>query len=369
MTKRDYYEILGVSRQVGSDELKKAYRKLALQYHPDRNPDDKDAEEKFKEASEAYEVLQDQEKRGLYDRYGHDGLKNSGFSGFSGFEDVFSSFGDIFEDFFGMGGGFSSGGRRGRTAARRGADLRYDMSISLHEAAFGIEKNVDVGKSVQCAECSGSGAAPGSQPETCSMCGGAGRVTQQQGFFSIATTCPRCHGAGTHVAQPCKECRGSGKVRQLKSLKVKIPPGVESGIKLKLVNEGEAGEKGGPPGDLYVFLEVEEDEVFKRHNYDVVLQAPISFAQAALGAEIEVPTLEGRETLKIPKGIQSGEYLSIKGIGIPYLNRSGRGDQVVMVTVTTPTKLSKRQQELFRELSELEEENDTHKGFIKNLFS
>jgi len=366
MTKRDYYEVLGVSRDARDEQIKKSYRQMALKYHPDRNPGDKEAEEKFKESSEAYEVLRDSEKRSLYDRFGHDGLKNSGFSGFSGFDDIFSSFGDIFEDFFGLGG--FGGRRRNRSSVRRGADLRYDLSISLHDAAFGTENNIEIEKATQCPQCSGSGAAPGSGPETCTTCGGAGRVTQQQGFFSIATTCPRCRGLGTHIANPCEQCNGTGKVRKSKSLKVRIPAGVETGIRLKLVGEGEAGERGGPSGDLYVFLAVEDDPVFKRHNNDVVCQVPISFSQAALGAELEVPTLEGEEQLKIPKGVQSGDLLTIKGAGIPQLNGLGRGDEIIQVIVKTPTKLSRRQQELFRDLAETEERDANSNGFIKNLF-
>jgi len=366
MTKRDYYEILGVPRNATETELKKSYRKLAMEYHPDRNPGDHECEEKFKEASEAYEVLQDPEKRSMYDRFGHDGLKNSGFSGFSGFEDIFESFGDIFEDFFGFGG---MGGRRSsRQRVRRGADLRYDLMITLYEVAFGTEKNIEGKRARPCPECSGSGTAPGTHPEKCSMCNGAGRVAQQQGFFRIATTCPRCSGQGTYVSNPCKSCRGTGKTMQKTSLKIKVPAGIEEGMKLKLVNEGEAGERGAQPGDLYVFLHVEEDPFFQRHNNDIVCKVPISFTQAALGAEIEVPTLNGSEKLKIPRGIQAGELLSIKGAGISYLNSNGRGDEIVQIIVKTPTKLSKRQEELFKELAKVEQENEKNKGLFKNLF-
>lgn len=366
MTKRDYYEILGVPRNASEEMIKKTYRQMALKYHPDRNPGDKDAEERFKEASEAYEVLRDPEKRSLYDRFGHDGLKNSGFSGFSGFEDIFSSFGDIFEDFF----GFSSftGRGRNRSSVRTGADLRYDLSISLHEAAFGAEKKIRIKKHVSCPECKGTGADPSTSPKTCPMCGGAGRVSQQQGFFKIATTCPKCHGNGSFISKPCKTCKGNANILEEKTLKIKIPAGVETGMKLKLANEGEAGERGGPSGSLYVFLNINEDPVFKRHNNDIVLQFPISFSQAALGTEVEVPTLNGKEKLKIPKGIQSGDLLTIKGVGIPYINGLGRGDEIVQVIVKTPKKLSSRQQELFKELAKLEKNEDS-KGFIKNLFN
>ncbi len=367
MIKEDYYELLGVQRNASEEEIKKAYRQMALKFHPDRNPGDKKSEEKFKQASEAYEVLRDPEKRSLYDRFGHDGLKNAGFSGFTGFEDIFSSFSDIFEDFFGFGG--LGGRRRGRAGARRGADLRYDLSISLQDAAFGTEKKIDVTKGVQCRECSGSGAAPGTGPETCTVCRGTGRVTQQQGFFNIATTCPKCRGAGSYISKPCKHCRGTGKETQTKALKIKIPAGIESGMKLKLANEGEPGERGAPPGSLYVVVFVEEDPFFKRHNNDIVCQVPISFSRAALGADIEVDTLNSRETLKVPKGIQSGDLLTIKGAGIPHLNSSGRGDQIVQIIVKTPTKLSKKQQELFQELEKLEIEHETSKNFIKNIFN
>lgn len=368
MTKLDYYEILHISKTASDEEIKKAYRKLALKYHPDRNPGDTACEEKFKEASEAYEVLRDRQKRELYDRFGHDGLKNSGFSGFTGFEDIFSSFGDIFEDFFGFGG---LGGRRsGRSRARRGADLRYDLEIALKDAAFGLEKNIEFQKNKKCPSCSGSGAEAGTKSQTCPTCQGQGRVMQQQGFFSIATTCPRCRGAGQIITNPCKECRGTGKIRETKTLKVKIPPGVETGMKLKLSSEGEPGERGGPQGDLYVFIHVAEDSFFQRHGNDIVCQIPISFSQAALGAEIDVPTLYGDEKLRIPKGVQSGDLLSIHDKGIAHLNGRGRGDQIVQVVVKTPGRLTKKQEELFRQLAELEQESDEDKkGFIKNLFN
>jgi molecular chaperone DnaJ len=368
MTKRCYYEVLGVERNASEDMIKKSYRKLALKFHPDRNPNDREAEEKFKEASEAYEVLRDGEKRQVYDRFGHDGLKNSGFSGFQGFDDIFSSFGDIFEDFFGMGG--LGGRQRGRSGANRGTDLRYDMNISLREAAFGVEKKISVRKNFACSECNGTGAADGESPKTCITCKGAGRVAQRQGFFSVATTCPECRGTGTIITKPCRQCRGSGKELKEKKLLVKIPAGVETGMQLKLSGEGEPGDRGGPTGNLYVFISVEKDEFFERHNNEIVCRVPISFTQAALGAEISIPALdrEPKETmLTIPKGTQSGDLLTIKGGGIPYLNRSGRGNQIVQVIVTTPRKLTKRQEELLRELGELEKKNG-NKGLFKNLF-
>jgi len=370
MDKRCYYEILEIERNASDDTIKKSYRKLALKYHPDRNPSDREAEEKFKEASEAYEVLRDPEKRRLYDRFGHDGLKKSGFSGFQGFDDIFSSFGDIFEDFFGMGG--LGGRQRGRSSVRRGADLRYDMNIDLREATFGVEKKITVHKHMPCSACNGSGAAEGTSPQTCSTCQGVGRIAQRQGFFSVATTCPHCRGTGTIITKPCRKCQGSGTQMQDKNLMVKIPAGVETGMQLKLTGEGEPGELGGPPGSLYVFIDVEEDEIFKRYNNDIICQVPISFSQAALGTEIKVPALAKepkQEKLKIPKGIQSGDLLTIKGGGIPYLNRGGvRGDQIVQVIVTTPRKLTKRQEELLRELGKLDTTNGKT-GRLKKLLS
>ncbi len=366
MTRRDYYEILGLPRNTSDEAIKKAYRQKALQYHPDRNPGDKDCEEKFKEASEAYEVLRDSEKRSLYDRFGHDGLKNSGFSGFSGFEDIFSSFGDIFEDFFGLGG--FGGRRRNRSSAVRGADMRYDISIPLEEAAFGVERKIEITKPATCDECNGTGCDKGTSLETCRTCHGSGRVTRSQGFFSIATTCSTCRGTGSFIPNPCSKCKGSGKIQQKKSLKVRIPAGVESGMRLKLSNEGEAGERGGVPGDLYVFINIEEHPVFKRHNNHIVFELPVSFSQAALGAETEVPTLNGNEKIKIPKGIETGDYITIKGAGIPDIQGYGKGDQIVQFVLKTPKKLSKREQEIFEELAKVEQE-EQDKGFFKTLFN
>ena len=348
MIKRDYYEVLGVSRNATESEIKKAYRKLALQYHPDRNPGDKEAEEKFKEAAEAYEVLRDPEKRSLYDRFGHEGLKGTGFTGFSGFEDIFSSFGSIFEDFFGFGTR-----TRSRTAPQAGADLRYDLKISFLDAAFGKEETIQIEKLQTCESCQGSGAKPGTGPETCPTCRGRGQVMHSQGFFSISTTCPQCHGEGTIIRNPCSKCKGTGKVKKRKSVTVKIPAGVETGTKLRLAGEGEEGIRGGPPGDLYVVIFVDQHEFFNRKGDDITCQVPISFPQAALGAEIEVPTLEGRTKLTIPRGTQSGDVFKLKGLGIPHLNELGRGDQYVQVIIKTPTKLTKRQEELLRELAEI----------------
>ena len=351
MVKRDYYEILGISRNASEDDIKKAYRQMALKYHPDRTPGDTEAEEKFKEAAEAYEVLRDPQKRSLYDQFGHEGLKGTGFSGFTGFEDIFSSFGDIFEDFFGFGN--RRGGRR--TYARRGTDLRYDLAIDFKGAAFGKEMEIDIEKHVACETCTGTGVKPGKKKQTCSHCGGRGQTTQTQGFFTVSSTCPRCHGEGEIITDPCKDCKGSGTILTPKKLKVKIPAGVETGIRLKLNGEGEAGGRGGPPGDLYVVLHVEPDPFFERHGNDILCQIPISFSQAALGAKITVPTLNGHEKISIPPGTQSGQVFTINGGGIPYLHNRGRGDEHVQVMVKTPTKLSKRQIKLFEELASLEQ--------------
>ena len=346
MTKRDYYEVLGVSREAKDGEIKKAYRQLALKYHPDRNPGDSEAEEKFKEAAEAYEVLRDSEKRSLYDRFGHDGLRGTGFTGFSGFEDIFSSFGSIFEDFFGF-----STKTGGRNAPQVGADLRYDLKISFMDAAFGVEKEIEIEKMEPCLECDGSGAAAGTSPETCSTCRGRGQVMHSQGFFSISTTCPQCHGDGTMIKDPCKNCRGAGRVKETKRVSVKIPPGVDHGTRLRLNGEGEEGVRGGPPGDLYVVLFVEEHEFFKRKGEDIFCEIPVSFSQVALGSTIEIPTLDGTTDIEIPKGTQTGEVFRLKGQGIPRLRGLGRGDEYVQLAVKTPSKLSKRQEELLREFA------------------
>jgi len=349
--KRDYYEVLGVSKGASESELKTAYRKLALKYHPDRNPDDKAAEDNFKEAAEAYEVLRDPQKRQIYDQYGHQGLEGSGFSGFGGFEDIFTSFGDIFEDFFGFGGGRRSG--RGRS--HRGADLRYDMSISFMEAAFGVETTIDIEKKETCAACGGQGAEPGTRPETCPQCRGAGQVGRSQGFFTIRTTCPQCRGAGQVITNPCGECRGSGQINARKTVSVKIPAGVDNNSRLRLSGEGEAGTQGGPSGDLYVFLHVKPHEFFKRDETDIVCQIPIGFIQAALGDEITVPTLTGEKTLEIPKGTQFGDVFRFRGEGIPSLRNGRKGDQIIQVTIKTPTNLNKKQEGLLKEFAKLEE--------------
>lgn len=353
MEEKDYYKILGVSRNATEDEIKKSYRKVAMEHHPDRNPGNKEAEEKFKIASEAYEVLRDPEKREIYDRYGIEGLKGTGFTGFRGFDDIFSAFGDVFQDFFGFGPT-----HRRRTAARPGADLRYDVKISFFDAAFGKEAEIEIPKNIACEVCGGTGAKPGTHSTQCPSCKGTGQVTRSQGFFTISTTCSQCRGEGSIVPHPCKECRGYGKVKKIKKIQVKIPPGVDTGSKLRIRGEGEEGERGGPPGDLFVFIYVEPHDFFSREGDDVICQIPISFTQAALGTEIEVPTLNGAKNLKIPKGTESGEIFRIKGEGFPRIRGYGRGDEIVQVMVRTPKNLTKRQEELLREFEEVGRKGD-----------
>ncbi|MBF0396626.1 MAG: molecular chaperone DnaJ [Desulfobacterales bacterium] len=362
--KRDYYEILGVAKDANETEIKASYRKLALKYHPDKNPGDNEAEEKFKEAAEAYEVLRDSQKRKIYDRYGHQGLEGSGFSGFGGFEDIFSTFGDIFEEFF----GFSSGRRSSytRSNARKGNDLRYDMELDFMKAAFGTESEIEISKTELCPDCKGSGCEPGTQPETCRYCNGAGQVARSQGFFTIKTTCPYCHGKGQTIAQGCSKCRSQGRVVVHKKVTVKIPPGVDTGSRLRLTGEGEAGLNGGPHGDLYVFLHIKQHDFFKRDNDNVICQIPISFVQATLGDKIKVPTLTGEKILEIPKGTQPGDVFYFQGEGIPSLRNSNiRGDQLIQVLIKTPTNLSKKQESLLREFADLESSKFSQR--LKNL--
>jgi molecular chaperone DnaJ len=347
--KRDYYEVLNVNRNSSDDELKASYRKLALQYHPDRNPGDKEAEEKFKEASEAYEVLRDPQKRNIYDQFGHQGLEGSGFSGFSGFDDIFSSFGGIFEEFFGFGGG-----RRSRSRAQKGSDLRYDLVLSFMEAAFGTETEIDLEKMETCSSCQGSACKPGTHPETCWQCSGTGQVSRSQGFFTVRTTCSQCRGSGQTISHPCNKCRGAGHVMVSKKVSVKIPAGVDTGSRLRLTGEGEAGSYGGPPGDLYVFIEVEHHEFFERRNIDIICQVEISFIQAALGDTIKVPTLKSEKKLGIPKGTQPGDLFRFHGEGIPSLKSRRHGDQIVQVFIKTPTHLNKKQELLLKEFANIE---------------
>ncbi len=366
VTKRDYYEILGVTRTATTDELKKAYRKLALQYHPDRNPNNPEAEQQFKEASEAYQVLSSDEKRPVYDRYGHEGLRGQGSGpGFSGVEDIFSNFGDIFGEFF----GFGSRGRGGRRRGRPGGDIRHDLSLSLQEAAFGCQKEITVQRQQVCQTCEGSGAKPGTNSQTCGYCRGAGEVLQTQGIFSIRTACPNCQGSGQVIPDKCTDCRGAGRIRKPRTVTVNIPKGVDEGVQLRLTGEGDAGTQGGPPGDLYVFLHVEANEQFTREEADLHCTIPVTFAQAALGTEVEVPTLEEVETVTVPRGTQSGERFVLRSRGVPHLRGSGRGDIVVHIQVKTPSNLSKKQEELLRALAEEGGEKVAGKSVFRDLFS
>jgi len=352
MNKRDYYEILEIRRDASEEEIKKAYRKLAMKYHPDKNPGDKASEEKFKEASEAYEVLRDPEKRQIYNQYGYEGLKGTGFNGFHGFDDIFSSFGDIFEDFFGFGGN-----RSGRSRARQGKDLRYDTALTLEEAFSGKEETIAFQKWVSCEICQGSGVAPGSELKRCSTCQGNGSVITSQGFFRIKTTCPTCKGQGKIIDKPCQECRGAGRIQTKKDLTLKIPPGVDNGSQLRLRGEGEHGENGGPSGDLFIVIHVKEHSLFSRDGDNLFCEIPISFVQAALGDKIEIPILgqEDLKELKIPRGSQPGDVISLSGQGMPSLRRKQRGDLFVKLNVIIPKKMSNRQRELLEEFAKAEE--------------
>jgi molecular chaperone DnaJ len=351
--KRDYYEVLGISREASDQEIKSSYRKLALKYHPDKNPGDKSAEENFKEAAEAYSVLSDPEKRSRYDRFGHSGMQG----GFSGFDPAtFGDFGDILGDLFGFGDIFGGGRRRG--GPERGADLRYDLKISFREAAFGLKTKVKIPRNETCEECSGRGTAKGKQPVTCMVCRGTGQVRYQQGFFSISRTCNQCNGSGRIIKDPCQSCQGRGIVRREKVLEVKIPAGVDNGVRLRIQAEGEAGTLGGPPGDLYVVIFVEEHPFFQRQGNNIYCQIPIGLTQAVLGAELTVPTLEGEEKLKIPEGTQSGTVFRLRNKGIVSLGERGRGDQFVTVNVVIPSKLNKEQRHLFEQLAKISKEDD-----------
>jgi molecular chaperone DnaJ len=362
MSKADYYEILGVPKDAGEDEIKKAYRQMAFKFHPDRNPGDAESEARFKEAAEAYEVLRDPQKRARYDRFGHQGLGDTGFGGFSNPEDIFSTFSDIFGEFFGFGG--AARGRGPRPQA--GNDLRYDLRVAFRDAAMGSETTLKIPKPVSCEECSGTGAAAGSKPETCRQCGGAGQIHQNQGFFRVAVTCPICRGEGVVIPNPCPRCKGRGQVPDVRELKVRIPAGVDDGSRLRLRGEGEPGLHGGPPGDLYVVVHVEEDKTFRRQGQDLVYTMEIGMVRAALGDKVKVPTLEGEETMDIPRGTQSGEVFSLRGLGLPHPGRSQRGDLLVEVIVRTPKSLSKKQEELLREFAKLDEDKPLEK--VKNFF-
>ena len=356
MAKRDFYEILGVNRDASDDEIKKAYRKLAMKYHPDRNPDNPKAEEQFKEAKEAYEILSDSQKRAAYDQYGHAGVDpqagmggGGGFGG-AGFADAFS---DIFGDIFG--GGRNGGG--GRSNVYRGADLRYNLEITLEEAARGAETRIRIPTMEECEDCGGSGAKKGTEPKTCPTCNGHGQVRMQQGFFSIQQTCPKCHGTGRYIPTPCTSCHGAGRKKTHKTLSVKIPAGIDEGDRIRLTGEGEPGVNGGPPGDLYVQVHLKQHAVFQRDHDDLHCEMPISFTVAALGGEIEIPTLDGVAKLKIPAETQSGKVFRLRGKGIKGIRSIGHGDLLCHVAVETPVSLTDRQKELLREFEEISQGN------------
>lgn len=372
MAKRDYYEVLGVGKTAAAQEIKSAYRKLAQKYHPDRNPGDQEAEERFKEAAEAYAVLSDTDKRARYDRFGHQGVSGVGAGGFD--PTIFADFSDILGDFFGFGFGGAAGRRGGPGGMTRGADLRYDLTLTFEEAAFGTDTTLRIPRLEACGKCSGSGSAGGSTPTTCTACGGRGQVRFTQGFFTVARTCPQCRGEGRVITDPCPECKGEGRVEKERSISVKIPPGVDTGSRLRLSGEGEHGRNGGPPGDLYVVLQVRPHARFRRDGATVLSRVSITFPQAVLGAGIEVETLRGKAPLEIPAGTQHGRDFRLRAQGIDRLDGSGRGDHVVTVQVEVPNPrdLSDEEVQLLRRLAELggqpvkEERRVLDK--VKNLF-
>ena len=367
MAKRDYYEVLGVSKGASADEIKKAYRGKVKTLHPDRNKDNPKAEAQFKEVGEAYDVLKDADKKAAYDRFGHQafeggmgggggGRPGGGFGGGQG--DFSSAFSDVFDDLFGdfMG---QRGGQGGGRRAARGSDLRYNLRVSLEDAYAGLQKSISVPTSVQCDNCSGTGAEGGSEPTTCPTCSGMGKVRAQQGFFTVERTCPTCNGAGQTVKNPCHVCHGAGRVEKEKSLSVNIPAGVETGTRIRLSGEGEAGMRGGPAGDLYIFIEVEDHKLFERESTTLYCRVPVSIAKAALGGEIEVPTIDGgRSRVKIPEGSQSGRQMRLRGKGMPSLRGGGQGDMLIELAVETPVNLTSRQKEILREFDTLSKDNN-----------
>ena len=352
MSKRDYYEVLGLGKDAGDADIKAAYRRLALKHHPDRNPDDPQAEENFKEASEAYSVLSDAQKRAAYDRFGHAGLQ--GASGQPGFNpEAFSDFGDILGDFFGFGDIFGGGGGgRRRSRAQRGEDVRYDLELSFEEAVFGMNAEIQAPRMERCDRCGGAGSEPGTSAGTCPTCHGRGEVLYQQSFLSIRRTCSTCNGSGQVIRNPCSQCRGQGYRQVQRKLKITIPAGVDESTRIRLANEGQPGANGGPSGDLYVFLKVREHAFFERHGQDLHCTVPVNIAQAALGAEFEIPGIDGPVNVKIPEGTQSGRELRIRGRGVPHLNGKGHGDLIVKLMVQIPRKLNRAQRELVTKLSE-----------------
>jgi molecular chaperone DnaJ len=358
MAKRDYYEVLGVSKSASGDEIKKAYRRLAMKFHPDRNTDDAEAEAKFKEVKEAYEVLNDGDKRSAYDRFGHEGVRGAGMGGAGGFsaEGFSDIFGDVFGDIFGGGGG-----RRGGPQVFRGADLGYELRLDLEKAVSGDTVTIDVPSQVACETCDGSGAKKGTQPQQCSTCAGAGQVRMQQGFFSIQQTCPACKGVGTMISDPCETCHGRGRVRKTRTLSVKVPAGVDDGDRIRLSGEGEAGRNGGPPGDLFVEIRLNPHKLFAREGSDLSCEVPISFRTATLGGEVELPTLDGNVSLKVPAGTQSGKVFRLRGKGVPTVRDPRNGDLFARVAVETPVNLTAGQKELLNKFDEqLQSGGDKH---------
>lgn len=369
MSKKDYYEILGVPRNAGSDEIKKAYREKALKHHPDRNQGNPEAEEKFKEASEAYSVLGNVEKRQIYDQYGHEGLKNSnrGFSDFSFFSDsIFSDFEDILGSFFGFESPFSGG--RQRYSRQKGRDMGMEIQLTLEEAYKGAEKTVEIEKEINCLTCGGSGSEPGKSPEVCKQCNGSGNVRRTQGFFSISTPCQICKGSGKVVTHPCKDCQGKGRTISKKEIKVTLPPGIDTGNKLRVTGEGEDGFNGGRPGDLYLIINLEEDKIFKRTDNDLIYELNISFSQAALGDEVKIKTFYGSEKIKIPSETQNGKVIRFKSKGFKNVNGWGKGDLLVIIKIHTPQKLTANEKKLFKELREIEQKKRASTSEKKGLF-
>jgi molecular chaperone DnaJ len=374
MQKEDYYNVLGVERNANQDDVKRAYRKLALKYHPDKNQGNKEAEEKFKVAAEAYEVISDPAKRQRYDQYGHEGLRGGDARGFGNFEDIFDAFGDI----FGSGGGggifedFFGGGSR--QTEKRGASLRCDIALEFKEIATGVEKTIEITKRDFCEECRGTGARKGTSPVSCPYCKGKGEIHQRQGFFTIRTACPKCRGGGKIIETPCKKCSGHGVYPKKSNIKVQVPAGIDDGARLRVTGQGESGANGAPPGDLYCDIHIKPHSIFKRHDYDIICEFPITFSQAALGCEIEVPTILGKmRKVRIPAGMQSDEIISVKGEGFPNVRGYGVGNMLVHVVVETPTKLTPRQEELLIEFAESEHKNVTPKSKsffqkVKKLF-
>ena len=374
--KSDYYEVLGLERNASQDEVKKAYRKLAMKYHPDRNPDDASAEAKFKEAAEAYDVLGNEEKRKQYDQFGHAAFGPSGQyggAGFSSMEDIFSAFGDMFGGGGGIFGDIFGGGRgRQRGGPRAGRDLKIVLDLTLEEIDEGVERTVALKRREHCKVCSGTGAKAGTSKTTCSTCGGRGQVHRSQGFFTMASPCPTCRGAGEVIEHPCDACNGTGGTQETSEIAIKIPAGVEEGMRLRVPGGGDAGEPGGERGDLYCLIREKEHKIFQRSGADLLTEAPFSFTQLALGDKVEVPTLRGRVEMTVPKGTQSGKVFRLRGQGLPYMNGNQRGDQLVRVFIEVPKKLTDRQKELLQEFAELEKENSGHKSFfekIANYFS